>query len=130
MRRSRIAVPQVIVPISRVDRATLRALAYARSISIDVTVLVLAPPAAADGIRHRVRMRMVDAAIATRGPDGLAPYLDERERQDPERPITVVLSDVVPKHPWSYPLHDEALRLKLRLFVRPNTVVVDVPFHI
>ncbi len=43
----------------------------------------------------------------------------------------MVLSELVPRHIWEYPLHNQtALRLKLRLFFRPNTVVVDVPYKI
>jgi hypothetical protein len=42
-----------------------------------------------------------------------------------------VLAEFVPRHLWEYPLHNQtALRLKLRLFFRPNTVVIDVPYHL
>ena len=50
---------------------------------------------------------------------------------DPAQPTTVVLPEFVPSHFWEYPLHNQtALRLKLRLFFRRNTVVVDVPYHL
>jgi hypothetical protein len=43
----------------------------------------------------------------------------------------VVLSNIVPRRRWLYVLHGlSSLRLKLRLFFRPNTVVVDVPYHL
>jgi hypothetical protein len=43
----------------------------------------------------------------------------------------VVLSEFVPRHLWEHLLHNQvALRLKLRLFFRRNTVVVDVPYHL
>jgi hypothetical protein len=128
--RARLAVPQVVVPIERLDRATLRALAYARAISSDATALVLAADGDAERLRRHLRERGDGVAVAIRPPGALAAYLDEREREDPERPITVVVSDVVPRRRWSNPLHAEALRLKVRLFFRPNTVVVDVPFHL
>jgi hypothetical protein len=117
------------VPIRRVDRATARALAYARSISSDVTVVCLAEPQN-ETLPRDVRRLARDVAIVTRPPDGLDPYLDERELADGERPIAVVISDLVPRWRWHYPLHDDALRLKLRLLRRPNTVVVDVPTHV
>jgi hypothetical protein len=42
-----------------------------------------------------------------------------------------VLAEFVPRHIWEYPLHNQtALRLKFRLFRRPNTVVIDVPYHL
>jgi len=126
----RIAVPQVIVPVSHWDRAAMRAIAYARSISTDVTVLVLAVDGDAEGVISHVRASVRDVPIVTRKAERLAAYLDERERADPERPITVVLADLVPKRPWSYPLHADALGLKVRLFFRPNTVVIDVPYHL
>jgi hypothetical protein len=41
-----------------------------------------------------------------------------------------VLSEFVPNHWWENLLHNQtALRLKLRLFTRRNTIVADVPFH-
>ncbi len=61
----------------------------------------------------------------------LVAYIDAFAAQDPERPITVVLSEFVPRHVWDYLLHNQsALGLKLRLFFRPNTVVIDVPYHV
>ena len=61
----------------------------------------------------------------------LLAYLDATETMDPSRPTTVVLAEFVPRHLWEYPLHNQtALRLKLRLFWRPNTVVIDVPYHL
>ena len=45
--------------------------------------------------------------------------------------FTVVLAEFVPRHFWEYLLHNQAAaRLKLRLFFRRNTVVVDVPYHL
>jgi hypothetical protein len=133
----RVAVPQVVVPLRRLDRPALAAVSYARSISSDVTVLfAIDDPADAERLRAQLRSRANEVPIVLRlTHDGsvlgvLLPYLDERERQDPERPLTVVVSDIVPRHPWSYLLNDAALGLKLRLFFRPNTVVVDVPYHL
>ena len=61
----------------------------------------------------------------------LLAYLDATETMDPTRPTTVILAEIVPRHLWEYPLHNQtALRLKLRLFWRPNTVVIDVPYHL
>ncbi len=124
----RHAAPQVIVPIRRLDRAALRALAYARSISRDVTAVCLASDVEADAIGRAIRRRAADVAVAIPG-GGLGRYLDDRERADPERTIAVVISDVVPRRRLSYVLDGEAL-LKLRLLFRPNTVVVDVPTHV
>ena len=134
----RLAVPQVVVPLARLDRPTLGALAFARSISLDVTALHVAGDAA-EGERMRRRWAErrdgIPLVIVESGRDGLIPhvvaYLDERARGDPERPLAIVLAHVVPRPLWSHLLQDQTtLRLKLRLFFRPNTVVVDVPYHV
>ncbi len=77
----------------------------------------------------------IPLVIVESGREGLIPhvvaYLDERARGDPERPLAIVLAHVVPRPLWSHLLQDQTtLRLKLRLFFRPNTVVVDVPYHV
>jgi hypothetical protein len=130
--------PLVIVPISRLDRAALAALAYARSISAEVTAVhVNDDPREIEAMRQawEARRGPVELVIlespyrALMAP--LLTYIDAVDRLDPDRPITVVLSELVPRHFWEYPLHNQsALRLKLRLFFRPNTVVIDVPFHL
>jgi hypothetical protein len=59
----------------------------------------------------------------------LLAYMDALQEQAPERPIVVVLNEVVPRHWWENFLHNQTgLRLKLRLFSRPNTIVADVPY--
>jgi hypothetical protein len=114
------------------------ALAYARSISDDVTAIhVASDPSAVGDMRSRweawggpVRLVILESPYrALIGP--LLAYLDATETMDPSRPTTVVLAEMVPRHLWEYPLHNQtALRLKLRLFLRPNTVVIDVPYHL
>ncbi|MGQ9663644.1 MAG: hypothetical protein ACUVWX_15140 [Kiritimatiellia bacterium] len=60
----------------------------------------------------------------------LLTYIDAVDKQDPQRPITVVLSQHVPNHFWEFFLHNQTtLRLKLHLFFRRNTVVIDVPYR-
>jgi hypothetical protein len=42
-----------------------------------------------------------------------------------------VLSELVPRHFWEHLPHNQsALRLKAMLFIRPNTAVMDVPYHL
>lgn len=130
--------PRVVVPISRLDRSSISALAYARSISRNVTALHVAESREEmDEMRDAWERWGGDASLviiespyrALLAP--LLAYLDARERLRPGIPTTVVLSELVPQHIWEYPLHNQtALRLKLRLFFRPNTVVVDVPYKI
>ncbi len=58
-------------------------------------------------------------------------YLDALDRGNRGRPIIVVLAEFVPRHWWEALLHNQtALLLKLRLFSRRNTSVLDVPYHL
>jgi len=130
--------PRVIVPVSRIDRATLSALSFARAIAPDaIAVHVSDGPEEAAEMRRRweplrgeIQLAIVESPYRVLIAPLLA-YIDALERQDPERPVTVVLSEFVPRRSWDYLLHNQtALRLKLRLFFRRNTVVVDVPYHL
>jgi hypothetical protein len=130
--------PRVLVPVSRIDRATLNALAFAISISKDVTAIhVSDDPADVQHMRAEwerwggpVRLVILESPYrALMAP--LMAYIEATDRADPQQPTTIVLPEFVPRHFWEYPLHNQtALRLKLRLFFRRNTVVVDVPYHL
>ncbi len=129
--------PIVIVPIARLDRPALQAIAFANSISSEaVAVHVTNDPDTAAAIRERwpVWARSTELVVvespfrALVGP--LLAYMDALQRQAPDRPILVVLAEFVPRHWWENLLHNQtALRLKLRLFARRNTIVADVPYH-
>ena len=61
----------------------------------------------------------------------LLKYVDAIDQGDRRRPIIVVLAEFVPRRWWEALLHNQtALLLKLRLFVRRNTSVLDVPYHL
>jgi amino acid transporter len=129
--------PIVIVPIARLDRPALQAIAFANSISSEaVAVHITNDPDTADAIRRRwpawaqsTELVVVESPYrALIGP--LLAYMDALQRQAPDRPILVVLAEFVPRHWWENLLHNQtALRLKLRLFARRNTIVADVPYH-
>ena len=131
------AKPIVIVPIARLDRPALQAIAFANSISDEaVAVHVTNDPETAASIRQRwpswassTELVIVESPYrALIGP--LLAYMDALQTQAPDRPILVVLNEVVPRHWWENLLHNQtALRLKLRLFARRNTIVADVPYH-
>ena len=134
------ARPIVIVPIARLDRAARKALAFARSISDEaIAVHVTNDPDTEEVADLKRRWptwtRDIDLVIvesryrALIGP--LLAYMDAVQKQDPSRPMLVVLSEFVPRHWWENLLHNQtALRLKLRLFLRRNTIVADVPYHL
>ncbi|MBI4492953.1 MAG: APC family permease [Chloroflexi bacterium] len=129
--------PHVVVPVSRLDRAALEALAFAQSISPDVVAVhVTDDRDQAEQMKRRwerwggeVQLVIVESPYRALIPPLLA-YIDAIEQQGPKQPITVILSEFVPRHFWEWLLHNQsALRLKLHLFFRPNTIVVDLPYH-
>jgi amino acid transporter len=130
------AAPVVIVPIARLDRAALQALAFARSVSPTVkAVHVSTSRASADEFRVRWNRLGTDIALdVVESPfrslvQPLLRYIDAIDKSD-DRPITVVLSEFVPRHWWEWLLHSQtAFRLKAALLFRPNTIVIDVPYH-
>ncbi len=132
------AAPTVVVPIARLDAPARQAIAFANSISDDaVAVHITNDPEDAAELRGRwpdwagkTRLVVVESPYrALVGP--LLSYLDALDRQDPDRPVLVVLSEVVPRHWWENLLHNQTtLRLKLRLFFRRNTIVADIPYHL
>ncbi|HYM53585.1 MAG TPA: APC family permease [Candidatus Dormibacteraeota bacterium] len=132
------AEPIVIVPIARLDRPARQAIAFANSISPNATAVhITNDPDSAAELRERwpewagtTELVVVESPYrALIGP--LLRYLDALQAQDPGRPVLVVLSEVVPRHWWENLLHNQtSLRLKLRLFGRPNTIVADVPYHL
>jgi len=137
--RVRPTIPKIIVPISRIDRAAIRALSIARGLGGDVYAVHISFDA--EGARNfKTRWEqvvgpgiVVDTIIspyrALMPP--LLRYIDAVDRGDPGRPIIVVLAEFVPRHWWEALLHNQtALLLKLRLFVRRNTSVLDVPYHL
>jgi len=130
--------PLVVVPIARLDRQALRALTFARAISPEVVAVHVA-----DDVREAEQLRRRWEQLGLNIPlevvyspyraliEPLLAYIDALGKLDPGRPITVVLSEYVPKHFWELFLHNQtALRLKLRLFFRPNTIIIDVPYHL
>ena len=132
------ARPIVVVPIARLDEPARQAIAFANSVSSEATAVhVTNNVEAADELRSRwpewsggAELVVIESPYrALIGP--LLAYLDVLQRQDPARPVLVVLSEFVPRHWWENLLHNQtALRLKLRLFSRPNTIVADVPYRV
>jgi hypothetical protein len=130
--------PAVIILVRRLDRAALRALAFARAIARDVSAVhVAAEPSEYIPFRQQwerwytgVPLVIIESPYrALVAP--LVAYIEAVARQDPRRPVIVVLPEFVPQGLWEWFLHHQtALRLKLRLFFLPNVAVLDVPYHI
>jgi amino acid transporter len=128
--------PVVIIPVARLDRATLQAVAFARSSSPTVRAVHIASTAeSAEEFARRWRRWTTEVPLdVIESPyrsllQPLLRYIERIDERD-DRPITVVLAEFVPRNWWEFILHSQtALRLKLSLLFRPNTIVIDIPYH-
>jgi len=128
----------VIVPVSSMNRVALQTLAYARSISDDVTAVhVMDDEGDIEAFRSKWEELGLDIPLVLiESPyralvSPLLKYIDEIDRQRQDDTLTVVLPEFVARHWWEHLLHNQtALRLKAALLFRPNTVVTSVPYHL
>ncbi|MEP6693939.1 MAG: APC family permease [Chloroflexota bacterium] len=128
--------PVVLIPVARLDRATLQAVAFARSISPTVRAVHIATTAeSAKEFERRWKRWTTEVPLdVIESPyrsllQPLLKYIEAIDKRD-DRPITVVLAEFVPRYWWEFILHSQtALRLKLSLLFRPNTIVIDIPYH-
>jgi len=130
--------PLVIVPLPNLHLGVLPALSFARAISDNVTAVhVTDDLEAAERLKERweewgqkVPLVIIESPYRSLLPPLLA-YIGARRENEPNRLVTVVLPEFVPKHWWEWILHNQtALRLKAALFFQPNVVVADVPYHL
>jgi amino acid transporter len=127
-----------VVPISAINRATIYALRYAKSIAHDVEAVHVAIDAKrAELIRQQwktwggtVPLRVLDSPYRSIvGP--LVDYIDDlmhgRRRNEM---VTVVLPEFVTAHWWEGLFHNQsAFLIKGALLFRAGVVVTSVPFH-
>jgi amino acid transporter len=136
--------PRVVIPISGVHQGIVDAVAYARSISRDVTaVYVELEPGRGEQIRKEWEERWSDVPLVILsspyrsivGP--LLDFLDETDqRHDDGQQATVVLPEFVPAKWWHSLLHNQtAWLLKAALLYRRRRLgfqraIIDVPYHL
>ena len=130
--------PIVIVPMPSLHLGVLPALDFARALSDNVTAVHVTDDL--DEV-ERLKDQWEEWAqdiplVIIESPyrsllSPLLAYIEARRKNEPDRLVTVVLAEFVPKHWWEWILHNQtALRLKLALFFQPHTVVADVPYHL
>jgi amino acid transporter len=135
---------KVVVPVSGMHRGTLVALHFARTMSQDVTaVIVDVEPHVTARVREKWPLWAQDTPLvvlespyrSTIGP--LLAYLDDVDRRDPERGAAViVLPEFVPARRWHHLLHNQtALLIKMVLTYRRGKtgkarVIIDVPYYL
>ena len=129
---------EVIVPVSSVQDATVRAVVYAKSLqpsSIEAIHMATDPeevPGVVEAWHDRrmdVPLVLVEAPFRDLGPPFLEEIRSRTARGDTV--VTVVLPELVPEHWWQSLLHNQsALFFKRMLLFEPDVVVTSVPFHL
>jgi hypothetical protein len=128
----------VVVPIVRLDLASLRALAYAASLGQPVLAVHLSP-SEAEAERFRgywavwgdhLPLEIVNSPYrALVAP--LARYIDALRSQRAGLTVTVVVPELIVKHRWHQPLHNgTARRLRRGLRRQPGIVITTVAHHL
>ena len=141
----------VLIPVAKVDRAALRAISYARSLTGQVDhpgdeahahiVAVHVTDDLEEGEQLKEQWDKASIGVplvilespyrSLVGP--LMTYINALERQSPDGTsvVTVLLPEFIPSHWWENALHTHtALRLKGSLLFRPRTAVTSVPYHL
>jgi amino acid transporter len=128
----------IIMPVDELNRAVLHTLAFARSFSDNVTAVHITDELEeGEALREAWERTVPDTPIVIiESPyrSFVAPmltYIDAIDSVDPGAYITVVLPEFVPEHFWQGWLHNQSAgRLKRALQGRPNTVIINVPYHL
>jgi amino acid transporter len=127
----------VIVPIAEINKSTVNALNYARTLSPKIVgVHVTDDAEEAAHLQEKwekwgegVNLVILESPYRSLlGP--LLSYIDMVQKKRPKAMVTVLVPEYIPAHWWQQILHSQtALRLKAALLLRPNTVVTSVPYH-
>jgi len=128
----------VIVPIGGLQRAVVKALRYARTLSPDVrAVYVELDPTATEAMRRQwgewgqgVELVVLESPFRSLM-EPLLDYIEDVQDVEPNAYVTVILPEFVPRRLWQHLLHNQhALLIKGALLFRPNVVVTSVPYHL
>lgn len=129
---------KTIVLIGSINQSSARILRYAQALSEDVIALhVTDDLSTADCLKEqwknlgfKAQLVILESPYRSLVSPVLA-YLDQIGSDLFETPVTIILSAIVTRRWWENLLHNQdGWRLKAALFVRPNTVVIDFPFHL
>jgi hypothetical protein len=134
----RIGHHTVVVPISGLHQAVVRALLYARELSGDVRAVYINvnPEMTAALQREWPQWGESTELVILESPrrsllEPLLAYVECARGEGPDAWVTVVLPEFVPRRWWHHLLHNQhALLIKGALLFKPDVVVTSVPFHI
>jgi amino acid transporter len=133
-----LAPSLTIVPVEVMDRAGIRALAYAAALGQPAFALHISPTAeeadrflgywraSGDHLPLEVIVSPHRAVVAP-----LVNYLWTLHEQRPDLTLTIAVPELVDRHSWHRILHEHvAERLQAVLQSLPRVVVTSVPFHL
>jgi amino acid transporter len=128
----------VIIPISGLNRAVVRALDYARSRPGEIRAVYvdLDPEESAKvkiqwaqwgGGVNLIALSSPYRSILT----SLLNYIVEVLEKDPNTWVTVVIPEILPARWWQNILHNQrALMIKAALLFKDRVIITDVPYHL
>jgi len=143
-----LAQPLVIVPLDRWTRITEKGLRFAMKLSDQVQAVHVDAEECCDEVKEmwernvaepiRRSGRTVPDLVLLESPyrfilGPLVEYTLKVESQNPDRQIAVLVPELVVKHWWQAPLHNQrAQLLKLLLLVRGNQriIVINIPWYL
>jgi amino acid transporter len=148
IRIDNLAQPFVIVPLDRWTRITEKGLRFALKISDQVQAVHVDAEECCDEVRQtwernvagpmRESGKTVPELILLPSPyrfviAPLVEYILKIERDHPDRQIAVLVPELVVKHWWQTPLHNQRAQfLKVLLLVRGNQriMVINIPWYL
>ncbi len=128
----------MIIPISGVNRATIRAIDYARNRADDIRA-VLVDVEKEETARIEIQWAQWGCGVhLTVLPSpyrsvmrSLIGYIEDLLAKDPEGWVTVVVPEILPARWWQNILHNQrALMLKGALLFKERVILTDVPYHL
>jgi amino acid transporter len=139
--RPRVVEPErsvVLVPVSAVHDATVRAIVYAKSLHPThiEALFFMSDREEAEGIIEEWHARGIDVPLVlAESPfrDLGTPLLQEVRKHTSrgDTVVTVVLPEFIPRHWWENLLHNQtAFYIKRLLLFERDVVVTSVPFHL
>ncbi len=128
----------VIIPISGVNRAVIRAVDYARGRGADVRA-VLVDIDTEETAKTEIKWAQWGCGvplIVLPSPyrsilRSLLEYIEELLKKDSDGWVTVVIPEILPARWWQNILHNQrALMLKAALLFKERVILTDVPYHL
>jgi hypothetical protein len=128
----------VLVPVSAVHDATVRAVVYAQSLQAahaEALYMVMDPEEQVTLVEswHERGLSLPLVIVEAAFRDLTEPLLREVRKYTarPDTVVTVVLPELVPRHWWENFLHNQtALFVKRLLLFEPGVVLTSVPYHL